>query len=285
MQNKDLSRFFPVNRASKKANQFVRYDENGNIEGVSGAIIEQNLLDPDFVPIANTYYKHIGPTGGVYNLTISITGGTIDNEFTKIDTVSELSFIVIPENDYTLPTSITVVNATYSYDNITGKITLSNPTADVVVNVVCESTSPKPVGLNPWVVDRSYEIGSGDKFLFDTSTDPLEFLKSLETAGEGGTSLYSDGIYSLVSSGSPDYAAIVLAMVISGKYFLLGNIGTGMYGYVSDDFNQEGISFKKGWNCPENGIVEVTSNVGHVGELSPITGWNGVFTGFEKKQS
>lgn len=145
---------------------------------------------------------------------------------------------------------------------------------------------PEPtVKLTPWVVDRSYEIGSGDKFLFDTSTDPLEFLKSLETAGEGGASLYSNGMYILVSSGSPDYAGIVFAMVNSGKYFLLGNTGASIYGYASDDFSQEGISLKKGWNCPENGIVEVTSNVGHVGELSPITGWNGVFTGFEKKQS
>ena len=144
---------------------------------------------------------------------------------------------------------------------------------------------PAPVKLTPWVVDRSYEIGSGDKFLFDTSTDPLEFLKSLETAGEGGASLYSNGMYRLVSSGSPHYAAIVFAMVNSGKYFLLGNTGAGIYGYASDDFSQDGMSLKKGWNCPENGIVEVTSNVGHVGELSPITGWNGVFTGFEKKQS
>lgn len=144
---------------------------------------------------------------------------------------------------------------------------------------------PAPVKLTPWIIDTSYEIGSGDKFLFDTSTDPLEFLKSLETAGEGGTSLYSDGIYTLVSSGGADDAGIVFAMVNSGKYFLLGNTGAGIYGYASDDFSQDGISFKKGWNCPENGIVEVTSNVGHVGKLSPIAGWNGVFTGFEKKQS
>lgn len=245
-----------------------------------GYFFIQNVKDGSTVPNNAYMFAAFAEEGPYY---LSLYGQTMSSGGPK--PISTDGWYTLENEDWiplTESITVTVPSEITAIESINDDF---NTTLNGTVITGVESTSPKPVGLNPWVVDRSYEIGSGDKFLFDTSTDPLEFLKSLETAGEGGTSLYSNGMYSLVSSGSPDHAAIVFAMVISGKYFLLGNIGAGMYGYASDDFSQEGISFKKGWNCPENGIVEVTSNVGHVGELSPITGWNGVFTGFEKKQS
>lgn len=84
----------------------------------------------------NNTYK----VASVYSITNSITNGTATGS-TAISSVGTATVTVSANSGYTLPSSITVSGASYTYDSTTGVIALSNATGNVSITVVCESAS------------------------------------------------------------------------------------------------------------------------------------------------
>ena len=64
MQNKDLSRFFPDNPLSNKAFQFVRYNENGEIEGLIAGEVYIGTLTIDHEPSQSELSSFVESTVG-----------------------------------------------------------------------------------------------------------------------------------------------------------------------------------------------------------------------------
>lgn len=80
----------------------------------------------------------------VYNITTSLTGctGASSNPTTiKQNGTATLTFTA--NDNYTLPDSVTVSGATSTWDKLTGKLALSNPTGNVSITIVAISTTPK----------------------------------------------------------------------------------------------------------------------------------------------
>ena len=75
-------------------------------------------------------------TSGDYTITTTVTNGTyIGNSFINQSGIATIT--VTPNSGYDLPSSVNVTGATQSYNSTTGVITLSNPTDNVTVTVVC----------------------------------------------------------------------------------------------------------------------------------------------------
>lgn len=74
-----------------------------------------------------------------YSITTTITNGSYSGDNTIIDTAT---VILSANTKYTLPSTISVTGATYTYDSSTGVVSLSNPTGNVVINVNCSIEYP-----------------------------------------------------------------------------------------------------------------------------------------------
>ena len=83
----------------------------------------------------------------VYDITVSVTDGTYSGA-TQITEGSTANVTVAADSGFILPASITVTNASYTYNNVTGAIVLSNAENDVIITVVCQ-TQPQSV----WYTD------------------------------------------------------------------------------------------------------------------------------------
>ena len=74
-------------------------------------------------------------------LVINVQYGTYTGGGSTIKDNQTITFTVIPSTggsiEYQLPNSISVINASYTWDDITGVGTISNPTGDVTVQVNC----------------------------------------------------------------------------------------------------------------------------------------------------
>jgi hypothetical protein len=69
----------------------------------------------------------------VYNITVEASGCTFSGDTTIIEN-STATITLSPFTDYTLPATISVTNATYTWDANSGVITLSNPTGPVTIS-------------------------------------------------------------------------------------------------------------------------------------------------------
>ena len=78
-----------------------------------------------------------------YSITTSITNGGSSGPAT-INVGGTASITITPSSGYTLPSTVTVTNATSSYNNTTGVISLSNPTGNVTISATCLEMAPTP---------------------------------------------------------------------------------------------------------------------------------------------
>lgn len=95
-------------------------------------------IDYDFYNYAilgNQLVKQTAPTPTSYSITYNLTNCTGDSSNPTI-IENTASVIVTANRGYKLPSTITVNNATYTYEQSTGMIDLSNPTGDVTITVV-----------------------------------------------------------------------------------------------------------------------------------------------------
>lgn len=95
---------------------------------------------------ANATYQNPTPIE-TYSVTKNVTNGTMPGGSDTIQTGGSANYQIAPNNGYTFPQSISVVNAEYTYNNETGAITISNPTGNVVIYVNCVRSDPTGVDL------------------------------------------------------------------------------------------------------------------------------------------
>lgn len=77
-------------------------------------------------------------------ITMTVTNGTATGDSVIAGTAT---VTIVPNEGYVLPSSVTVVGATSSYDDSTGVISLSSATGEVTITCVCEASGgglPEP---------------------------------------------------------------------------------------------------------------------------------------------
>ena len=123
---------------------------NYTYNSTTGVIVLSNPTDNVVITVVC-----VVPT--VYTITTNVTNGTYQGAGTITEGTTE-NITITPNTGYYLPNSVTVTGTSYVYDEETGVITLSNPTDDVAITVVCTDTKPEPL---PTLV-QGYWSSSGD---------------------------------------------------------------------------------------------------------------------------
>ena len=99
---------------------------------------EDQYIDYDFYNYAildNQLVKQGDTPTTSYSITYNLTNCTSDSS--NPTTISDTASVIVTANrGYKLPSTITVTNATYTYEQSTGMIDLSDPTGDVTITVV-----------------------------------------------------------------------------------------------------------------------------------------------------
>ena len=98
-----------------------------------------------------------------HSITANVANGTYFGD-TTITTDGTASVTVTPNDSYVLPTAIKVSGATYNYNSETGVISLSNPTANVVISVSCVNAIMK----THYVI----EFNGDENWKFNTDLEP-----------------------------------------------------------------------------------------------------------------
>ena len=95
-------------------------------------------IDTEVLPNVDTEFNSgtLPPEPEIYDITVSGTNGTYTGA-TSITENSTASVTISADTGYELPSSITVTNASYTYDSDTGLIVLSNPTGNVSITFAC----------------------------------------------------------------------------------------------------------------------------------------------------
>ena len=106
---------------------------------ISGSVGSYNYNSTTGVILLTNVTGNVSITGAcirAYAVIVNITNGTYSGDSYIVDS-GTASVTVVPNTWYDLPSSITVSGASYSYNNSTGVISLSSPTSDVSITVVC----------------------------------------------------------------------------------------------------------------------------------------------------
>lgn len=84
-------------------------------------------------------------TGGVtYNIITTVTNGTYSGDTTITDTAT---ITITADSGYNLPDTVTVTGASKTWNKETGTLTLTNPTGNVTVTVVCVASTPTEIWI------------------------------------------------------------------------------------------------------------------------------------------
>ena len=99
--------------------------------------------DDTVASISRITFVKYSADASFYPITATVTNGAYSGNTTIYQYNTAL--VIIHGNDgYQLPTSISVTGASYTYDNATGFIRLSNPTGAVTITATCEAISTYP---------------------------------------------------------------------------------------------------------------------------------------------
>lgn len=124
---------------------------------VGPQVITVSYTDADITKTATLTVTVLGETA--YDISSNITNGTMTGATTLVEG-NTATVTIIPNTGYSLPDTITVTNAQYTYDSTTGEVVLSNGTGNVTVTAVCEGEIPATENL-------TFSIGA---YTWDTST-------------------------------------------------------------------------------------------------------------------
>ena len=100
----------------------------------------------------------------IYSITNTLTSVTANaNNVTTIEENSSAILRFTADTGYTLPDSITMTGATYTWDKATGAVSISNPTADVNITIVGTKPSAEYVqtGSTVRITNATYEQTGG----------------------------------------------------------------------------------------------------------------------------
>ena len=116
----------------------IGFDSNGDL--VKGTVTQPTPLSK--YDAEDTVNK-ILYEGEYYSISsVSLTDGEFVDGNWIIPPVGTAEVLVAALEGYKLPSTITVTGASYTWDDVSGKITLSNPTAGVEIIVQCERLTP-----------------------------------------------------------------------------------------------------------------------------------------------
>ena len=105
-----------------------------NITIASNVISAQTLTNAEVDTIFN----------GGYTITANVTNGEASGADKILFSARQIT--ITPDSGYVLPETITVVGASYTYDDFSGVITLTDATGNVTITVVCESEPGPTIG-------------------------------------------------------------------------------------------------------------------------------------------
>lgn len=130
-----------------------------------------------------------------YTITSTITNGS----YTGDSTITNTASVTISANTgYSLPSTISVSGATYTYDSTTGVVSLSSPTSNVTIEATCVASYPSKsdiVTMNLDGTNRQYRVlknVSGSVFevlgMFDPSSS-IRYTSSTTSNSYSGSNL------------------------------------------------------------------------------------------------
>ena len=111
-----------------------------------------------------------------YSISVSISNGSyVGNTVITDDGTAEV--VLTADNHYTLPSTITVVNASYIYNNTTGIVELSNATGNISITCVCEQSvvSTSPTLSNIAMTFQQIPNTPGQYYYLQVFDSPLEY--------------------------------------------------------------------------------------------------------------
>lgn len=229
--------------------------------------VEVSDIETAFAFLNGVVLGSVEYEGQVYTITTNVTNGSEKNEYTKIPEDGTVKLIIQPAADHTLPETISVTNASYTYDDTTGVIVLSEPTGNVRVTVVCEAIE--------YTITNNITNGSasGDNTIAAGSTASVTISPASgyelpsDVTVSGATSSY-DSTTGVVSLSNPtgdvtitaecpaeqpvsSLTAFAVNQVIGG--YDLGNVSNG-------DTNSDLATFLSGLTYTDGMYVLVSSN-------------------------
>lgn len=115
----------------------------------------------------------------VYSITSTLSNVTADvNNPSTISDSGTATLWFTADSGYTLPTSITVSGASYTWNNSTGVVVLSNPTGDVTISITAESSVTK-ISIDLTTLENYSDLTSGETY-------------SITVVAKGNPNLYID---------------------------------------------------------------------------------------------
>lgn len=158
--------------------QITNYDYDSNSWGSS------KVMDRDRTLII--FYNWVGAT---YSVVDNISNGDLHYS-TPLTPVDTYSFYIIPDTNYTYPSSIYVQNAQYTYDSSNGTMTIYSVTGQVTISGICVYNLP--------TINVTYNCVDTNNNALQTTTNTLTI--GSDTYGSGSPTISGyvfDKVYSL----------------------------------------------------------------------------------------
>lgn len=163
------------------------------------------------------------------SITVDVNNGTYQGPET-IEEGAIATVTITADTGYILPGEITVTGASYVYNRNTGVITLSNPTDDVVITVVCTEIHTYTISVS--VENGTYQapgtITEGTSVNVTISPNTDCFLPSTITV-TGADYTYNNTTGVIVLSNPTDNVVISAACVRPTVYTITTNVTNGTY--------------------------------------------------------
>lgn len=169
-----------------------------------------------------------------YTVTKNVTGGSV----TGVDSIYENGSAVItitPNANYYMPDSITVSGASYTYSKVNQTVTISNPTANVIITVTCEHRAPEVYSIINSITGGT---ASGDNTITEGSTASVTIAPNASwllpnTVTVVGATYSYDSTTGVISLSNPTGNVAITAACVE---IITYNISTSVtYGSYSGD--------------------------------------------------
>ena len=99
-------------------------------------------------------------TANTYTVSTTLTNGTSSGA-TSITYGGTATVTLSASTGYTLPSSVTVTGATYTYDSTTGVVSLSAPTGNVTISGACDQVQQQPAQTYTLTITGWFECCAG----------------------------------------------------------------------------------------------------------------------------
>lgn len=174
----------------------------------------------DVAPTDTILENHTYNVDLIYKMSLTVINGTITNDDREIRPSETNTYIIVPSENCLLPESVSVSNASFTYDNSTGELVISNPTGKVSCSIKCTRTATT-IQLKQYL---SAKADHHTKLYLYYSIDGGSTWKTL-------VSLVGTGLYGSTSGGvNKTTTATITHNGHTVKF--KGTLATSNYGYI-----------------------------------------------------